>query len=110
MNSWPFFEFKKQLEYKSKWYNGISIIVIKPWRTSTRCSICGSKTIPEENRMIECKCGLVEDRDINAARNILYKGVEQQLRGMRFVPDAPQVEAMKQLKDARADCGECDQG
>jgi len=97
MNSWPFFEFKKQLEYKSKWHNGISVIVIKPWETSTRCSICGSKIIPEENRMIECRCGLVEDRDINAARNILYKGVKQ-LRGMRFVPDAPQVEVMKAAK------------
>lgn len=89
MNSWPFYELRRQLEYKSKLYNGISIILIKPARTSTKCSICEAKVIPEENRMIECRCGLVEDRDINAARNVLYKGMEQHVRGMGFVPDAP---------------------
>ena len=39
------------------------------------------------------KCHSLTDRDINAARNILA-------RGIRFVPDGSQVEAMKQSKDA----------
>ncbi|MFZ1076518.1 MAG: hypothetical protein WAN47_03700 [Nitrosotalea sp.] len=37
------------------------------------------------------------DRDVNAAKNILA-------RGMQFVPDAVQSEAMKQFKDVQADC------
>jgi putative transposase len=99
LNGWPFHEFRKQLEYKLKWHNGISVIKIKPNKTSAKCSICGAKIIPEENRQIRCQCGHKENRDINAARNILYKGVEMQLRGLRLRPDAPQGEAMKQLKD-----------
>jgi transposase len=59
------------------------------------------KVIPEENRQIRCQCGHKEDRDINAARNILYKGVPVvQLRGLWLRPNAPQSEAMKQSKDA----------
>jgi putative transposase len=76
LNGWPFFEFQRQLEYKSKTYNGIHIIKIKPMMTSSKCSICGAKIIPEENRQIRCQCGHKEDRDINAARNILYEGIQ----------------------------------
>ncbi len=101
LNGWPFYEFQRQLKYKSEWYNGIPIIKSKPNKTSSRCSICGGIIIPEENRQIRCQCGHAEDRDINAARNILYKGVPVvQLRGLRLRPDAPQGEAMKQSKDA----------
>jgi putative transposase len=99
LNGWPFHEFRRQSEYKSKWYNGIPAITSKPNKTSSKCSICGAKTIPEEGRQIRCPvCGHTEDRDINAARNILYKGA--QLRGPWLRPDAPQNEAMKQSKDA----------
>ncbi len=102
LNGWSFYELRRQLEYKSKWHNGISVIKIKPNMTSSRCSICGAKIIPEENRQIRCPiCGHTEDRDINAARNILYKGTQTvQLRGLRLGPDAPQSEAVKQSKDA----------
>lgn len=89
LNTWPFYEFRNQLEYKSKLYNGVEIIKIKPNHTSSRCSICGAKVIPEENRQIRCHCGHREDRDINAARNILYKGTPiVQLRGLWLRPNA----------------------
>ncbi|TBR24863.1 MAG: transposase [Candidatus Nitrosotenuis sp.] len=100
LNAWPFYEFRRQLEYKSKWYNGIDVIKIKPNKTSSKCSICGAKIISEENRQIRCHCGHRENRDINAARNILYKGTPcVQLRGLRLRPNASQGEAMKQSKD-----------
>jgi putative transposase len=102
LNGWPFYEFQRQLKYKSEWYNGIPLIKPKPNKTSSRCSICGAKIIPEENRQIRCQCGHREDRDINAARNILYKGVSVvQLRGPWLKPNASQSEAMKQSKDAK---------
>jgi len=92
LNSWSRYKLQQQIVYKSKW-NGIDTIFVNPRGTSSKCSICDAKII-EENRMIRCpKCGLHIDRDVNASRNILA-------RGMRFVPDAVQGEAMKQFKDA----------
>ena len=63
-----------------------------PNGTSVKCSICGSRMarIPEENRTLKCRsCGFTVDRDVNAARNILARGV-------RFAPVALPVEAMVQ--------------
>jgi transposase len=46
--------------------------------------------IPEENRQLQCpSCRVNVDRDVNAARNILARGV-------RFAPIALPVEAMVQ--------------
>lgn len=100
LNSWPFYEFRRQLEYKSKWYNGIAVIPIRAYATSSKCSICGFRIIPEENRMIRCTgCGYKENRDINAARNILYKGIPCAATRPWLRPDAVRYEAMNQLKD-----------
>lgn len=92
LNNWARYKLQNQLVYKSKW-NGIDTIFVNPRGTSSKCSICDAKVI-EENRVIRCpQCGLHIDRDVNASRNILD-------RGMRFVPDAVQGEVMKQFKDA----------
>jgi putative transposase len=93
LNSWSRFKLQKMLDYKSMWHNGFPVIYVNPKGTSSKCSICGSKMIPEENRIVRCTgCRLCIDRDVNAAKNILG-------RGMRFVPNAVQCEAMKQFKD-----------
>ncbi|MGI0062021.1 MAG: RNA-guided endonuclease InsQ/TnpB family protein [Nitrosotalea sp.] len=92
LNSWARFKLQKMNHYKSQWYNGFPVIYVNPRGTSSKCSICEAKVL-EENRMVTCpRCGLHIDRDVNAARNILA-------RGMQFVPDAVQGEAMKQFKD-----------
>jgi transposase len=50
---------------------------------------------PEQNRVLKCRsCGFRVDRDVNAARNILA-------RGMRFVPVASAIEAMVQEPQRR---------
>jgi putative transposase len=48
--------------------------------TSKTCSNCGkvNKDLKLSDRVYECSCGLVLDRDLNAARNICEKG--EQLR------------------------------
>lgn len=74
--SW--YEFRTMLEYKCKWY-GKQLIVVSPNYTSQECSNChhnsGKKTL--DIREWTCdNCGIHHDRDINAAKNILTKGLK----------------------------------
>ena len=69
--------FRAQLEYKAVLY-GKQVIAISRWFPSSKtCNTCGA--IKEElrlsERIYECEhCGAVEDRDLNAAKNILTAG------------------------------------
>jgi putative transposase len=99
MNSWSYAELQRQIEYKARW-EGIPVIYVNPYGTSVKCSICGSKMKPEENRQLKCRsCGFTVDRDVNAARNILA-------RGMRFVPIASASEAMEAVQRRPVDADE----
>ena len=74
--SW--YEFRTMLEYKCKWY-GKQLIIVLPHYTSQECSNChynsGKKTL--DIREWTCSnCGIYHDRDINAAKNILTKGLK----------------------------------
>lgn len=66
-------ELRRQLSYKSAWY-GSTLHVIDRWApTSKTCSACGTvklKLSLAERTFICADCGLVMDRDVNAARNI----------------------------------------
>ena len=73
--SW--YEFRTMLEYKCQWY-GKQLIIVPPHYTSQECSNChhnsGKKTL--DIREWTCNnCGVHHDRDINAAKNILIKGL-----------------------------------
>lgn len=71
-------QFRTMLEYKCDWY-GKQLIVIKPNYTSQICSQCSyhSGKKPLDVREWTCpKCGTHHDRDINAAVNILNKGLK----------------------------------
>lgn len=67
-------EFRRQLEYKASWY-GSAVDVIDRWApTSKTCSACGAvkAKLSLAERVFVCDgCGMVLDRDVNAARNIL---------------------------------------
>ena len=72
------YDFRAMLEYKCKWY-GKQLIIVSPNYTSRECSNChynsGKKTL--DIREWTCdNCGVNHDRDINAAKNILAKGLE----------------------------------
>ncbi len=61
--------FKKQARNR-----GILVHNIPRFYTSQRCSFCGviDKSNLKTNRLYQCKCGLIIDRDINAAKNIKH--------------------------------------
>ena len=64
--------------YKAERCGG-RVILVNPSGTSQKCSGCG-EMVPKEltDRVHDCpRCGLVIDRDVNAARNILERGLEQ---------------------------------
>jgi putative transposase len=68
-----FYEFRRQLTYKCELY-GSKLVVVDRWFPSSKtCSHCGSKkeTLTLNERVFECgNCGLMIDRDLNAAINL----------------------------------------
>jgi putative transposase len=69
------FELNWQIKYKAAWY-GKETRVIDRWFPSTKtCSSCGNiKVMKLSDRVYKCDCGLVLDRDENAALNIKNEG------------------------------------
>jgi len=91
MNSWSCYELQRQVEYKARW-KGLPIIYVSPQKTSSNCAICGSKILECTERQVYCPtCNKFVDRDVNAAKNILA-------RGLRFKPVGQPVEAMVSVK------------
>ena len=76
--SWS--RFVSMLIYKADWYGRTVIRVPSDYPSSQLCSICGYKNSITKDLAIRkwtCpKCGSIHDRDINAAKNILSKGIE----------------------------------
>jgi putative transposase len=68
-----FGEFRRQLEYKCAWY-GTELVIADRWFPSSKtCSGCGTvkADLTLSDRVYECgRCGLVLDRDVNAAVNL----------------------------------------
>ena len=74
--SW--FEFRRQLTYKSKWYGRQLVVVDRYYPSSQICNVCkfNSGKKPEEIREWICpNCNSNLDRDLNAAKNILDEGL-----------------------------------
>lgn len=72
------YEFRRQLEYKAKWYRRTISFVDKYYPSSQICSNCGENTgkKPLDIREFDCLCcGTHHDRDINASINILHEGL-----------------------------------
>ena len=66
------------LEAKAKQTPGKRVIAVDPRYTSQICSSCGQIVKKDLSvRTHKCDCGLEIDRDINAALNILARGMMQ---------------------------------
>ncbi|MBW4573751.1 MAG: transposase [Aphanothece sp. CMT-3BRIN-NPC111] len=75
INDASWYQFRVGLEYFAKVFEKITVAV-NPQYTSQECSSCGvivKKTLSTRTHV--CKCGCVMDRDENAARNILSRGL-----------------------------------
>lgn len=74
--SW--YEFRRQLEYKCKWYGKELRFVDKYYPSTQICHVCNTQDGKKDEsiRMWVCKhCGNLLDRDLNAAINILNNAV-----------------------------------
>ncbi|MDR0827289.1 MAG: transposase [Desulfovibrio sp.] len=71
------FEFRRQLGYKTAWAGG-QVILVPPQYTSQTCHVCGN--VDKNNRISQAQfvctaCGHEANADINAALNILAAGL-----------------------------------
>ena len=75
INDASWYQFRVWLEYFGKVFERVTVAV-NPQYTSQECSSCGEiikKSL--STRTHACKCGCLMDRDFNAARNILSRGL-----------------------------------
>jgi len=72
-----FGQIHRQLEYKTAW-NGGRVVVVDRWFPSSKtCSGCGAvkaKLALSERSYVCMACGMVLDRDLNAAKNLAAMG------------------------------------
>ncbi len=69
-------QFSEWLQYLGKVY-GKTVVAVAPQYTSQDCSSCGNRVQKSLSvRTHICSCGTVLDRDHNAAKNILAKGLK----------------------------------
>jgi putative transposase len=75
INDASWYQFRVWIEYFGKVFKRVTVAV-NPQYTSQECSSCGEvvkKTLSTRTHV--CSCGCVMDRDENAARNILSRGL-----------------------------------
>lgn len=64
---------RAQLEWKTQRAGGV-MVAVNPRYTSRRCPACGGEVVLDRKRQMHCAaCGLVIDRDVGAAQNILAR-------------------------------------
>lgn len=72
MLGWSHYKFKQFLKYKAEEYS-CNVIEVNESYTSKTCGNCGKQQNIGSKEVFKCSCGLVIDRDLNGARNILLK-------------------------------------
>nr|WP_263363409.1 transposase [Pseudanabaena sp. UWO310] len=95
-------EIVRQLEYKCNWYGRTFVKIDRWFPSSKRCGDCGYivDKLPLDIREWDCpKCSTHQDRDVNAAKNILAAGLAVNVCGATVRPEeskSRKAGAMKQ--------------
>jgi putative transposase len=98
-------EFVRQLEYKAEWYGRTVVKIDKWYPSSKRCFDCGHllDSLPLDVRSWSCpECGVVHDRDINAAKNVLAAGLVVAACGEAIRPGAVKTKSGKPQRSRKA--------
>jgi putative transposase len=98
-------ELVRQLEYKASWYGRTLVKIDKWYPSSKRCFDCGHllDTLTLDVRSWTCpECGVVHDRDINAAKNILAAGLAVAACGEAVRPGAVKTKPGKPQRSRKA--------
>ena len=71
-----FYEFRRQITYKSEWNNIKLVIADRYFPSSKLCSCCGNikKDLNLTDRIYKCECGNIIDRDYQASLNLKMYG------------------------------------
>ena len=71
-----FYEFRRQITYKSEWNNIPVIIADRFFPSSKLCSCCGNikQDLNLSDRIYKCECGNIMDRDYQASLNLKRYG------------------------------------
>ncbi|MEM2848817.1 MAG: zinc ribbon domain-containing protein [Candidatus Bathyarchaeia archaeon] len=68
--SWNFRKLQSYIDYKAK-LKGLVVIYVNPKNTSSLCPIGDGVLALNEHRILKCKCGYENDRDVATWLNIL---------------------------------------
>ncbi|RLG00129.1 MAG: transposase [Thaumarchaeota archaeon] len=89
LHRWSFRRLQTVIEYKAK-LAGINVVYEDAYKTSSLCPICGEELSLNGYRELKCrKCGLVADRDVIGAWNLLKRHV-----GSSVPPERLQMKAL----------------
>ena len=97
LSRWSFRKLQNIIDYKAK-LAGLNVKYVDAKDTSSLCPICRGKLSPNEYRLMICpKCGLEEDRDVIAVKNLLhkYRGMWGFIRSPRKPSHEKRREGMK---------------
>ena len=56
-------------QYKLKWF-GLPVKYVNPSNSSKTCPVCSGRLSAYQDRLMKCKCGFAQDRDVIAVLNL----------------------------------------
>jgi putative transposase len=95
-------ELSRQLTYKAAWYGAVLVRAPRFFASTKTCSACGwcAEALALSERTFSCPgCGLVADRDTNAAANLAAWGEAE----YHSASPAPDPEALGRVTNARGE-------